>query len=106
MDSACVAVELRITVTNADPSLKTVGDEVVENGKVVGREYSMNLAVGNSVTINLYDLVTDPDMYVEGENGYYMLATEKTFKENATGIDLETGDYLDSPFKYDEYLNG
>lgn len=106
MDSACVAVELRITVTNADPSLKTVGDEVIENGKVVGREYSMNLAVGNSVTINLYDLVTDPNMYVEGENGYYMLATEKTFKENAKGIDLETGDYLDSPFKYDEYLNG
>ena len=105
-DASCVALEIRITVTNADPVLKSVGTPVTENGNVIRREYSMKLAVGNSVTINLYDLVSDPDMYVEGQNGYYMLATEKTFKENATGIVLETGDYLDSPFMHDEYLAG
>ena len=102
-----VGIEIRITVTNADPTLKTVGEEVTDNaGKVIGREYGVNLAVGNSVTVNLYDIVSDTDMYVLQTGNNYALATRADFESRATGLDLEAGDYLDSPFAHDPYLTG
>lgn len=103
-DGAYNAIEFRITVVNAAPTLKSVGEESLAGDKG-DREYRLNLAVGNSITFNLYDFVSDPDIYVRGSNGYYSLATEAQF-ESSTGIDIETGDYLDSPFKHDPYING
>lgn len=106
-DASFVAVELRIEITNADPVLKEIGNAATGAGAQTGdREFKINLAAGNSLTINLYDVLSDSDIYTEGSGGYYMLATKNTFENNAKGIDLETGDYLDSPFAYDKYLSG
>ncbi|MDE6201314.1 MAG: hypothetical protein K2M47_05515 [Clostridiales bacterium] len=97
-DASYVAIELRITIINGDPSLKLVGEA---NGE--GRQYSMNLAVGNSATINLYDIVSDPDIYTYTQNNVGRLSTKAYFETNSTGIVCETGDYLDSPLERDEY---
>ncbi|MCX4313618.1 MAG: glycine-rich protein [Clostridia bacterium] len=107
-DAAFVSLELRITITNADPKLKPVGNEKVDEttGKPVGREYRFNLAVGNSVTINLYDIVSDTDMVVRRTVNNYSLVTKDYFIDNSKGIELETGDYLDSPYAHDKYLSG
>lgn len=103
-DASYVAIEFRITIVNGDPTLKVVGDTVTaENGSVVGRQYAMNLAVGNSTTINLYDVVYDPDIYTYTQTNIGRLSTKKYFEENSTGVVCETGDYLDSPIKHDEY---
>ncbi len=107
MDASYVALEFRIEITNAAPVLKNVGTEVLDqNDKLIGREYRLNLAVGNSVTINLYDLVSDSGMYVQQTGNNYALATKQYFENTAKNLDLETGDYLDSPFAHDIYLGG
>ena len=97
-DASFVALEIRITINNGAPSLKNVGTEVTD-GSHLGREFTLNLAVGNTITVNLYDIVYDPDIYTIGGNGLYTLATRLQFESEARGIDRETGDYLESPFK-------
>ncbi len=101
MDGAYVAVEFRITVRNASPTLKNVG-ETDEEGNV---EYRLNLAVGNIIIFNLNDFIYDPDIYTLGRGANTMLATKKQFGEVSKPIDRETGDYLLSPFKHDPYLS-
>ncbi|MDE6028693.1 MAG: hypothetical protein K2F90_00010, partial [Clostridiales bacterium] len=96
-DASYVALELRITILNGDPTLKTVGEA---NG--TGRQYAMNLSVGNSASINLYDIIFDPDIYTYTQSNIGRLATKRYFEENSTAIVRETGDYLDSPIIHDE----
>ncbi|MDE5592363.1 MAG: hypothetical protein K2I75_00240 [Clostridiales bacterium] len=98
IDASYVAIELRITIINGDPSLKVVGETNAQ-----GRQYAMNLAVGNSATINLYDIVYDPDIYTYTQNNIGRLSTKTYFEDNSTGVVCETGDYLDSPIIRDEY---
>ncbi|MDE7164535.1 MAG: hypothetical protein K2O04_03840 [Clostridiales bacterium] len=104
-DASYVAMEFRITITNGDPTLKAVGEENAE-----GRQYTMNLAVSNSASINLYDIVYDSDIFTyEVGVGVGRLATEDYFKDPDSDIgDLarETGDYLDSPLDHDIYKDG
>ncbi|MCH5155750.1 MAG: hypothetical protein J1F69_04010 [Clostridiales bacterium] len=97
-DASYVAIEFRITITNGDPTLKQVG---TANGS--GRQYSMNLAVNNTAAINLYDIVYDSDIYTYTQNSIGMLATQKEFQSRARDVQIETGDYLDSPLKHDAY---
>ncbi|MCH5161753.1 MAG: hypothetical protein J1G04_06955, partial [Clostridiales bacterium] len=98
LDASYVAIEFRIQITNGDPSLKAVG---VENGS--GREFSMNLAVNNTVDINLYDIVYDSDIFTYTERNIGRLSTATEFRKRASGIDLEAGDYLMSPIAKDPY---
>ncbi|MCH5166114.1 MAG: hypothetical protein J1G01_06905 [Clostridiales bacterium] len=107
-DASFTAIEFRVTITNATPVLKSVGDEVPGTGTVGNRdrEYTLRLATGNTITVSLYDIVSDSDMFIEGSNGYYMIATRQSFNSRATGVTLETGDYLDSPFAHDDYILG
>ncbi len=99
-DASYVAIEFRITIVNGDPSLKIVGEANAQ-----GRQYAMNLAVGNSATINLYDIVYDPDIYTYTQNNIGRLSTKAYFESNSTGVVAETGDYLDSPLAHDEFKN-
>ncbi len=100
-EATFVALELRVTVENATPTLRD-GAGVV-NDKTGEREYEINLAVGDSVRINLYDIVRDPDIYVKGsETSSGVLATEADFSSTSklSGITSETGDYLRSMYSY------
>ncbi|MCH5161436.1 MAG: hypothetical protein J1G04_05340 [Clostridiales bacterium] len=104
-DGAYVAVEIRITITNAAPTLKNVGKPITtSSGLVTSREYTIDLAVGSMASINLYDIVSDADIYVESVGGYNSLATKTIFESRSSGVSKETGDYLDSPFAHDKYL--
>ncbi len=98
-DGSYVALEVRVTIVNGAPTLKNVGTPVTDSTGAHGREFTLNLAVGNSVTVNLYDIVSDPDIFTVGGNGLYSLATQVQFRDTAEGIARETGDYLDSPLK-------
>lgn len=98
LDASYVAIEFRIQITNGDPVLKEVGDAVG-----AGREYTMNLAVNNTVDINLYDIVYDTDIFTYNTKGVGRLATAAEFESLAGGVELETGDYLMSPLVKDEY---
>ena len=98
LDASYVSIEFRIQITNGDPTLKAVGNAVGS-----GREFTMNLAVNNTVDINLYDIVYDSDIFTYTERNIGRLATATEFKARAKGIDLETGDYLLSPIIQDEY---
>ncbi|MCM1368629.1 MAG: glycine rich domain-containing protein [Roseburia sp.] len=100
-DASYVAVEFRLEVTNAAPTLKNIGEEVkspTNPDETVARKYSFELAVGGHVAFNLYDFVNDPDISIDGTGSYRTLATAETFKTKS-GITLETGDYLESLYK-------
>ena len=101
-DASYTSIEFRITIVNGNPKLKKVGEGATVNG-TEGRVYTIDLAVGNTSTLNLYDFVTDPDIYIMGTNGIYSLATDAQFKSDSSGVERETGDYLDSPISYDPY---
>ncbi len=99
-EASFVAVELRISITNAKPTLKYTD----KDGKHV---YTISRAAGEtSAPINLYDFVNDPDIYVvQGANKE--LATEEQFLRTGDKksryydqLAFETKDYLKSPFTY------
>ncbi len=100
-DGSYVALEFRVNIINGAPTLKEVGDKVGNE-----RELKINLAVGNTVNINLYDIVYDPDMFTTNNGGLSTLATKYYFETNSAGVARETGDYLDSPLDRDEYKTG
>lgn len=98
-DASYVAMEFRVQITNAAPELKNIGDEIKDSeNNLIGRKYSFDLAVGGRVSFNLYDFVKDPDIFVDGSGSYRALATQASFGTQ-TGITLETGDFLESPYK-------
>lgn len=101
-DAAYTAIEFRITIVNGNPRLKNVGEEATVNG-AAGRVYNIDIAVGNTATLNLYDFITDPDIFIMGTGGIYSLATDAQFRSDSSGVERETGDYLDSPIAYDQY---
>lgn len=94
-EGAYAAMEFRIEIVNAAPTLKNIGKYNEENDR---REYELSLAVNGNVALNLYDFVNDPDIYIEGSGASRMLSTKNGYLENATGIARETGDYLQSPY--------
>lgn len=92
-----VAMEFRISISNTAPTIKSgVGKRV--DGKL---EYGINLASGDSLVLNLYDFVNDPDIMVMSSGDVRMLATESDFLASSTSqLVRETGDYLESVYKY------
>lgn len=100
-DASYVAMEFRLEVTNAAPTLKNIGDEIKDptSGETTGRKYKFDLAVDGKVAFNLYDFVSDPDISIDGTGAYRTLATAASF-DDKSGITLETGDYLESMYKH------
>ena len=99
-EASFAAVELRISITNAKPTLKY-------EDKDGNHVYTISRAAGEtSAPINLYDFVNDPDIYVvQGANKE--LATEAQFMRTGDPsssyydqLAFETKDYLKSPFTY------
>ncbi|MBD5132712.1 MAG: hypothetical protein HDT28_09055 [Clostridiales bacterium] len=102
-DGSYTSIEFRVQIGNAKPTLKGVGEASTLTGAQKGdRTYSVNLAVGNSITFNLYDFISDPDITASGSGS--SLLTKNEFL-NLRNVYIETGDYLDSPFAHDDYLN-
>ena len=102
-EGAYTAVEFRIQITNSSPELKQVGEATDD-----GRELSINLAVGNSTVINLYDIVSDSDIYTyTNSNGVSWLATQNSFEHGQGVSDLsrDSGDYLKSPLETNKDLS-
>ncbi|MCH5351072.1 MAG: hypothetical protein J1F39_03785 [Clostridiales bacterium] len=100
-ESSYVAIEFRITVSNATPKLKDVGDKDIYGNPILDEDgnpvYSITLDVESSVRVNLYDIVEDKDIYIAPGNR--TLLTKADF-EGTDGIIRETSDYLESMYSY------
>ena len=94
-EAAYVALEFRVTVTNATPALSENAGKY--NPATNEREYKISLSAGSSVSVNLTQLINDSDIF-KTDGG--MLATSADFDMFARGVDRETKDYLRSPFAY------
>ncbi|MCH5160965.1 MAG: hypothetical protein J1G04_02940 [Clostridiales bacterium] len=93
-EGSYAALEFRVEIVNKDAELRK--DLLTqEDGKYY---YDILLSVGSSTEVNLYNFVSDPDIYVIG-GGEVTLATRAQFLAQ-TGITKETADYLDSMFAY------
>ncbi len=90
-DASYVAIEFRICIRNAAPTISLPDSNKDENGNYF---YNINLPVETNANVRLSNIISDPDMLVL--NG--ALATRKLFLNNAEDIDAETGDYLVSPY--------
>ncbi len=95
-EATFVSMEFRISIANTAPTIKAGIGKVV-NGK---REYTLSLASGDSTVLNLYDFVQDPDILVFSSGNTRMLATEDDFGKATSQLVRETGDYLESVYKY------
>ena len=100
-ESSYLAIEFRITISNATPKLKDVGDKDIYGQPILDEDgnpvYSVTLDVESYVRVNLYDIVEDKDIYIAPGNR--TLLTKADF-EGTSGIILETSDYLESMYSY------
>ncbi len=100
-ESSYVAIEFRVTIVNALPTLKDVGDKDINGNPILDEQgypvYTIPLGVGAYTKINLYDIVEDKDIYVSPDDK--SLATRKKFLTQS-GIVRETSDYLESMYSY------
>lgn len=90
-DASYVAMEFRICIRNAAPTISLPDSNKDADGNYF---YNINLPVETNANVRLSNIITDPDMLVL--NG--ALATRRQFLFNAKNIDAETGDYLVSPY--------
>ncbi len=96
------AIEFRITITNAAPTLKTDITKEVSGDDTV-REFRFSLAVTGEATYNLYDFIRDPDFVTVKIVDVSYIATEKNLgsldlSNPANELMYETSDYLESPY--------
>ncbi len=96
-DASFVAMEFRISVDNARPSIKT--DVLTENTKEHRYEIEIPVAVGHSQSLNLFSFVSDPDFAYEGSGDFKQISTKTDF-ETKDGIIAETSDYLEPLYSY------
>ncbi|MCH5162386.1 MAG: hypothetical protein J1G38_02720 [Clostridiales bacterium] len=93
-DASYVAMEFRITIINTAPTINT--ESLSYNDARSRWEKHTKLAVGSTMYLELEKYISDPDIFTINSQ----LATVNQFNSRATGIDKETGDYLESLFSY------
>ncbi|MDE7464645.1 MAG: hypothetical protein K2M48_06405, partial [Clostridiales bacterium] len=93
-DASYVALEFRVQILNTTPTVNK--DNLTYNNTLNRWEKRTKLAVNSTMYLELEKYVSDPDIFTVNSQ----LATVTQFNTRASGVDRETGDYLESPFLY------